>query len=276
MNEQPIFIIGPGRSGTTLLLQLMALHPDLAWFSAWTDRYPRRLWLAAFSRLNDIPLIERASRQWSIWPHPIETHGIWDDCFPGFSHARVNWNQSHATAEGTTKFQRVVAAHQRWQGKSGFLTKYTGWPRIDFVREIYPDARFLHIDRQPSSVVYSMMGRHWWLAETPETYNAMSLHKRLTFYAEKYMDLYRAKCQYQAPNDYFSVSYDALVYDPEPVLQTVCDYLNLPYPEPFARRIAAWPIQRDTNTGWRSLPREEQAYLTDLLREPIEEMGYRA
>jgi LPS sulfotransferase NodH len=31
LTEKPLFIIGPGRSGTTLLLRLMALHPELAW-----------------------------------------------------------------------------------------------------------------------------------------------------------------------------------------------------------------------------------------------------
>ena len=46
----PIFMVGCGRSGTTALYEGLARHPQLAWFSTWTDR-ARGPELAVFNRL---------------------------------------------------------------------------------------------------------------------------------------------------------------------------------------------------------------------------------
>ena len=39
--DRPVFVIGTGRSGTTLFHEPMAYHPQLAWFSNWSRRYPQ-------------------------------------------------------------------------------------------------------------------------------------------------------------------------------------------------------------------------------------------
>jgi len=71
--ERPIFVIGTGRSGTTLFFHLLALHPDLAWFSNFGNRWYRHAWPALLSRIRDAPevLTEttggcalRANRAW--------------------------------------------------------------------------------------------------------------------------------------------------------------------------------------------------------------------
>jgi omega-hydroxy-beta-dihydromenaquinone-9 sulfotransferase len=43
-----------------------------------------------------------------------------------------------------------------------FLHKYTGWPRTGFVREIFPDARFINVTRDGRAVVASVLRTSWW------------------------------------------------------------------------------------------------------------------
>ena len=47
-------------------------------------------------------------------------------------------------------------------GKPVFLHKYTGWPRTGFVREIFPDARFINVTRDGRAVVASALRTSWW------------------------------------------------------------------------------------------------------------------
>ena len=46
--ERPIFILGPPRSGTSLLYKTLAVHPDLAWFNRNFKRLPEWPRLARF------------------------------------------------------------------------------------------------------------------------------------------------------------------------------------------------------------------------------------
>ena len=38
--KPPLFIVGCGRSGTTIVYELLCEHPDLAWFSNYAERWP--------------------------------------------------------------------------------------------------------------------------------------------------------------------------------------------------------------------------------------------
>ena len=39
--EKPIFVVGTGRCGLSLVVNILGTHEDMAWFSQWTARYPR-------------------------------------------------------------------------------------------------------------------------------------------------------------------------------------------------------------------------------------------
>lgn len=271
---RPIFIVGPGRSGTTLLLHMMSLHPDVAWFSGWTDRFPRWPQLALLSRLNDLTPLEKATRELRKWPRPSEAYGIWNSCFPSFSRADSDWDEEWIDETGAAKLTRLIKSHLRWHGKKRFLTKYTGWPKLRFLKAVFPDAYFIYIDRDPRAVVFSYMKQKWGFKNKPHLLDPMSMRQRLEFYTKRYLALYQAKRQLDV-SDYIQVYYEQLIEDPLTMLREICAKTTLPPSDILERRIDSLSIERGTNQIWRHvlLP-EDQAYLAALLKQPLEEMEY--
>jgi len=52
---KPIFIIGSGRSGTTILYNLLSTHPELCWFSNISTKYPKISIVSFMNKIVDIP-----------------------------------------------------------------------------------------------------------------------------------------------------------------------------------------------------------------------------
>lgn len=273
--EGPIFIVGPGRSGTTMLLHLLSRHPELTWFSGWTGSFPEWPQLSAFSRLNDVPALEAATRTLRRWPRPAEPYKLWNFCFPGFSSANRDWDEQDVNQSGVAKLTRIIEAHLKWHGKNRFLTKYTGWARFRFLRACFPDAHFIYIDRDPRAVVYSYMKQRWRFKRKPDAFAAMPAKERLELYAKLYLAYYQAKRQFEDGKDYLQVYYEQLVEDVPATLHLICEKTTLPFDNGYRRIIDRWDVKPNTNEAWQQkLSPEEQVYLTTLLEQPLKEMGY--
>src|SRR3712207_4675195 len=59
----PLFLVGPARSGTSLLYKVLCLHPDASYVSNWLARFPSQTRLAALNRVaRRYPELQR-----SVW-----------------------------------------------------------------------------------------------------------------------------------------------------------------------------------------------------------------
>lgn len=159
--DRPLFIVGCGRSGTTLLYDMLAPHPELAWFSNFTQRVPRAPQLALLSRAHALgPL--RASRLKAV-PRPREGHAIWDSVRrlqPGDNGVLC---AEDATPGEIAAMRRVVAAHVRWQGRSRFMNKNTrNTRRVGYLDAAFPDAFFVHVVRDPRATIASLLRVAFW------------------------------------------------------------------------------------------------------------------
>src|SRR4051812_32476266 len=94
----PVVVHGQGRSGTTLLVRLLGLHPDLAWFNQFHGKWPGHPALGLVSRVANIrPAVARfRDRPW--FPQPSEAIGEWDREFPGFWLNPPGWKPEITTA----------------------------------------------------------------------------------------------------------------------------------------------------------------------------------
>lgn len=268
---RPIFIIGPGRSGTTLLLKMMAVCPEVAWFSGWTNRLPQFPQLALLSRLNEIRWLRLLGNDLPGWPSAGETYRIWNACFANFSVAERDWNQNDYQAIGGEQLKKLIWLHQKWQGKSRFLTKYTGWPRMSFLQAVFPDAQFIYVDRDPRAVVFSYLKQNWW----PNQTCALQMVEKLQFYSQKYLEFFSAKESYQDGIDYFQARYEHLTANPTHALQGIYQVCNLSWRPALEELYASWPIHAEINQEWQAvLSAAEKGFLEKILQEPLLKLGY--
>lgn len=165
--NKPIFIIGSERSGTTLLYNLLSVHPDVCWFSAITDRFQSFPELALIHRVVDIPilgqylkrLIIKATKGRHLVISPREGAYIYNSHFLNnrrLTELDIDKNVAHS-------FKKIVKTHLQMTGKTRFLTKRPmNIQRIRLLRALFPDAYFIHIIRDGRASASSFFQTSWW------------------------------------------------------------------------------------------------------------------
>ncbi len=262
--DRPIFLLGPGRAGSTLLNNLVTHHRDVGYFISWSSRYPSLPFLSLGAWLRS-SWLEKKGRRIRFYPGPTEPYYLWSSCFPRF------WKicgEPCRDEEGAERLRRLVSAHLRFQRKSRFLSKLTGPPMFEFLESIFPDACFVWVDRDPRAVSFS-----YYLRREIQLPAEMSEDEKLGRAAERYLRLYdllRAKS-----GQYYTVVYEDFIEDPVPQMQRLLAYLDLPEDRRLLKLTAEWPIRTDANRAWRRrLDENQKELLEGLLARPLRERRY--
>ena len=140
----PMFIIGAPRSGTSLLYETLAQHPDVTCISKATKKAPSSV------LLTRLLMLFRRDRR------PTESRAVWSR----FSRGRADstLGREDATPRARRYLHRVVRTHLTLFHKTRFLAKLLGNSfRIEFLDAIFPDALFIHIIRDGRAVAYSIL-----------------------------------------------------------------------------------------------------------------------
>lgn len=162
------FVIGPGRSGTTLLYKLLCLHPQVAYLSSIESRMP---WipLALAGRLR----IQDPRRKLAHWfqgggnaymPHRPLLQKLIPAPLEGETVYRRNGLPADPGAEGDgatlrDTFERI----RRASGSAVFVSKRTANNRrIPMLDALFPQARFLVLERDGRAVAASLSRVEWW------------------------------------------------------------------------------------------------------------------
>lgn len=126
--ERPIFIVGTGRSGSTVLGVLMSMHRDVGFLNE-----PKALW------------------------HAVSPNGdVFGQYSPG-SPVRYVLDETDATDDVKRRARRLFGAYLRVTGSKRVADKYPELTfRIPFVRAIFPDARFVFLVRNGSETCRSI------------------------------------------------------------------------------------------------------------------------
>ena len=203
------FIVGPHRSGTTLLQAMLSSHsrltvpPETGYFD---QVWPRR---AQLGSLTDVGNLARVGRF---------VNG--PDC--AVSDLQLDWSQvTAALAAGPGGYEdlfvAVLALYAQPRGKSRVGEKS---PRHLFavpeLSRLYPRSRFLCLIRDPRAVIRSERETSW---GSRSVLRMTRRWCRVVDAAEKHLR--------SLPSDRFHVvRYEDLVADPETQLRSICEFLG--------------------------------------------------
>ncbi len=257
------------------------------WLSGLSDRYPTRpavnRW--AVTAMGN-PVLHRLS---GGRIQPGECYKFWDRYAYGFSTPCRDLFKEDVTPR-MKKQVRSAMESLLTPRRNRLLLKIAGWSRIGFLKEIFEDAKFIHIVRDgravASSVLHVDFWRGWrgpqgWGAGllSPEDQAAWDRTNR-SFVAlagiqwqlrTRAMEAARQKID---PKDFFEVKYEAFCDQPLETYRRVLEFAELPQSDVFEQAIKKASI-KSTSNRWRDdLTSGQQAVLDDLLREDLLRYGY--
>jgi hypothetical protein len=281
----PLFIVGCGRSGTTIVYELLCEHPDLAWFSNYAERWPGFPQLEALTRLRDIGGIRRSPSRFV--PLPVEGHDLWDRCGPEDPRLRngplTGADVDAGHAQGVRDF---VAAHVKYHRGRRFINKNTrNSRRVLYLDAIFPGAMFLHVIRDPRAVVASLLAVHWWPDlplwwsedRTPRALAADG-SKPEAVAAEHWVrsvERLLSDAQRLPSSRYLEIRYEAFTEGPEAVLSSVCEFAGFSASPRLTEALRRRAVTSQ-NVKYRSQFGDEELRTVERIVAPLAaRLGYR-
>lgn len=242
MPERPPFpfIVGCGRSGTTLVQSLLDAHPQFAvpfesyfpvWFARHRARYERPGGFALSTFVDDV-LAHDSFRRWNLDP---------------------DWTRATITAAAPTTYADAVracfAAYAQAQGKPRYADKTPIFiSSIDLLANLFPEAVFVHMVRDGRDVALSRRSARW---------GTHRLELELLVWRNQ-IERGRRAGRALGARRYHEIHYEALVDDVEGTAREVCDFVGtefdpvmLEYRERVGRILESQPFPEDHQNLWR-------------------------
>ena len=279
--DRPLFLVGTGRCGSTVLHEMLAHHERLSFLTHYLDRHPDR------PRVNArlLGLREHTGlRQLLDWRvEPSEAWDYWDSLAPGFSRPC----RDLVAADAGPRVQRRVrdalpSTMHRLDHR--LLVKFTGWPRLEWILTCFPDARVVHVVRDARAVTNSLLAVDWWqgwrgplgwsFGPLDREENELWERTRQDFAALGALQWNRLVRAWHASasrldagqrGQILEVRYDALCADRDGTLRRILDFAELPWTASFAARVARYELESRDDKWQRNLsPASQQAMGTVL------------
>jgi hypothetical protein len=222
------FIVGSGRSGTTLLRAMFDSHPDLAIpdevsFIVRLSRphYARRYgWPRRFEpdRCADLLLANASLQRWGMPADEIRRALLGPPGAPG------------APGAPAGSFPDAVRrVYRRWAERQS-KPRYGDKTPMHVLHQrhlsrMFPEARFVHIVRDGRDVAMSYLDAAWGPATIEDA--AVEWRRRVS--------AGRRSGRRLGPGRYMEVHYEDLVADPEPVVRRLCEFVDLPWDDRLLR-----------------------------------------
>ena len=248
--EKPIIIFGTGRTGTTIISEIIFQHEDLAWHSNYQELFPKFIPINYMRRLFDnkwwriIGMNTQNNISFSNYMlfRPIERYDFWE----AITGDRIDFSRSfllneRATPEEREHIRTVFAKLVKFQKRKRLALKITGPVRMEYLISIFPDAQFINIERDPISVILSWLEVSWGQQITSQlwwrgAYSKEELAKaealkenKLLFIAFQYKKLKETEQQEieKMKPDIYTVQYNDFLSNPTAFINVMLEYLHL-------------------------------------------------
>lgn len=291
--EKPIFIVGAGRSGSTIFHEIFCRHSQVAWISKLCDVFPKQaelnnLLLESLDAVLVGQIVQNLAIQ-SRLIKPSEAYRFWEYHCSGFTRPCRDLNAGDVTNQKRKSIQKALS-NLLTARRQRLLVKITGWSRIDFLKEIFEDAKFIHIVRDGRAVVNSILEVDWWEGwQGPQSARGGGLLPSQLEQWERYnrsfvalaaiefnilMDaMQTAKLNIKSEN-FLEIRYEDLCEKPIEIFRQTTDFCELEWLPEFEQSIQGFNL-RNTNYKWQTdLTLHQQEILENLLSPYLELYNY--
>lgn len=297
VGEQPAFLLGAPRSGTSLVFKALCLHPDASFVSQWVQRFPRLRFLAVLDRVGrwsrrlqqrawfpsgnayaygrDRSLAER------LYPAPAEGEPVF--AAAGIPVALVQ--DRPEVGPEIRRLRRSFRSIRRWSGGRVLVVKrIANNRRVPLLDVAFPHARYVEIVRDGRAVALSISRVNWWgprpvwwLGQSPHDWEA-SGGDPLELTARHWvteLDTLEAGSADISPNRYLRIRYEDVVDAPIPTFRQVAGFFGLDPDHPeWLRRLELLQLP-DNNQKWRDgLSDADVATIEAVQRDHLRRNGY--
>ncbi|MGA8473820.1 MAG: sulfotransferase [Candidatus Cybelea sp.] len=166
--DRPVYICGLPRAGTTITLQMLSEHPDVVThkYADFLMPYMPYVWNKVFPRIpvdamrKPVPRIHRDRIEVTRDSAEMGEEILWEHFFPHI-HAETNYSVLDGSTSNAA-FERFYDEHLRKlalvRGRSRYVSKAIMCVvRMQYLRKLFPDARFLLYIRNPVDHVASLI-----------------------------------------------------------------------------------------------------------------------
>jgi hypothetical protein len=308
MPSRLAFMLGTGRCGSTIVGQVVAMHPDVGFIANVDDRLAG---LNRMGRLNNriyrsLPESlqkqggRRGGRSYgrvgaavrSVAMTPSEGYRLLDrHVSPMLSAPVRDLVADDASAWLSERLRRFFEERAEAQGREVFLHKFTGWPRAGLLHAVFPDARFVHVVRDGRAVASSLLQQPWWAGfGGPEqwTFGPLSEDDSETWERsgrsfavlaglewKVLMDAFDAARAAVPPESWLELRYEDVVERPREDVGRLLDHLGLAFTDDFDRRLAGLELTPSRRDAYREeLSARDVELLDQVLAPQLRAHGY--
>lgn len=191
--DNPVFLVGAERSGTTLLRLMLGHHPDLAWVNEFEYAVDM---VSDDGRFPDL-------EQYTAW---LQRHRI--------------FRASECTIDPALDYPALVRdfLEQRRRRAGKAQVHATCHRHFDRLLHIWPEARFIHLVRDGRDVARSVIGMGW----AGNVYTAASRWIE----AERLWEQLRARL---SEDRWIELKYELLLAEPERELTRICEFIGVAF-----------------------------------------------
>ena len=261
----PIFVVGAGRSGTTLLQLMLNAHPDIA-IAGELGFFDEILLLR--EEVPDLETHERIDRLFALLPRLARYQYLTEveEIFPSV--------QARLKADPAPSYEKLyrflLEGYGSLRGARRFGEKTPSNIRhLEALASIFPSCKMVHVVRDPRANVASRLKMP--MMSTDVLTNAIKWNID-TYYATSFAQGHR--------QNFCEINYEKLVADPTSTLQDICVFLGEPYDDRMLEyhrssrsyiKDEPWkagterPVYRSSLETWRNELSEEQIYLIECV-----------
>lgn len=257
--EPPFFIVGSGRSGTTLLQNMLSAHSRLA-------VTPESHFCARSERISGVAITE-----------DLPDFDSWREGYAGTNHfaslgiPAERWREALERTEERSFRAGLAAIFE-------IFAQETGKPRIGektpghsyyarWLLEAFPGSRVIALQRDARAVTASMIKTPWrkpWVDPRVSLINRITRLHAVAVDARGWADVNgRVLPDLKRDSRVMIVRYETLVREPETTLCAICDFLGERFePEMLGTRdtgLRVTPSQLGWNSDWSSWMVEHQS-----------------